>query len=330
MRRRCGRVLDSWLTSWHAPRTHVRRPEANRRTRKGLRPTPWGFRYDSTPLGGWALLRFAPGWRFAQLQEHAAQALGVQERHARAVGAGARGLVHETEAGLAGAAERGVEVAHLEANVVQAGAPGLEETRHRVAGVLRLEKLEGDGAEAQEDDAQGSAVERLLAAALGAERRDEPLRQRVGLAGGDGDVREARHGRVRVPRRAAHDAAPGRCVPNTPRSVSHTSPSVARRFSASRMGGTRFSLPRAARSSRAIAWSTATASRCARHAASRFARSRSTAGSGRNGGAAAGSSSAKRFTPTMTRSPDSTWRCHSQAARWISSATQPLSMAASM
>src|SRR5260221_11544321 len=86
-------------------------------------PRPPGHRYWLAPLAALAL---------AQLDEHAAQALGVNERDLGAIGAGARSLVDEPHAALPAARERSGQVVDLEADVVESRAARGEEFGDRV------------------------------------------------------------------------------------------------------------------------------------------------------------------------------------------------------
>src|SRR3954465_12372760 len=99
----------------------------------------WARSRPSVPLRGWFP-------RLAELDQHAAHALRVEEGDERAVGALARLLVDELDARRAAAVERVLHVLDLEAHVVQSGPAALEESGDRVVRPSRFQQLEGDGA----------------------------------------------------------------------------------------------------------------------------------------------------------------------------------------
>src|SRR4051794_10853909 len=109
-----------------------------------------------------------------ELGQNAAGALGVQERDLRAPDAGARRLVDEPQAGLAGGVQRGLDVRHLVGDVMQPGAPRGQEAPHgRLLGQRReqldvaladvqqhgLDALPRDGLAVHERHAVGPGVE---------------------------------------------------------------------------------------------------------------------------------------------------------------------------
>src|SRR2546427_5070106 len=79
----------------------------------------------------------------AQLDQHAAQALRVQERNPGAVGARAGRIVDGLDSRGAAALEHALEIGHLEAHVMEPGATLLEEPGDGVIRGARLEQLEG-------------------------------------------------------------------------------------------------------------------------------------------------------------------------------------------
>ena len=65
----------------------------------------------------------------------------MDERDSLAFGADARRLVDEPEAGVAAAAESGIEVVHGETDVMDPGSPGGHELADRGRGIFRFEQL---------------------------------------------------------------------------------------------------------------------------------------------------------------------------------------------
>src|SRR4029077_9282280 len=82
--------------------------------------------------------------RPAKLDQRSEQALGVQARHFRAVGAGAWLLVDRSDSGASGPCQRSLHVGNLEADVMDAGAVLFEEAGHGVLGRAWLEQLDRD------------------------------------------------------------------------------------------------------------------------------------------------------------------------------------------
>src|SRR5690606_31199401 len=161
--------------------------------------------------------RAGAGRALHELDEHTAGARGVEEGDAMAVGARARLLVDEADAGPAQAIQRGGEIRDGVGEVMEAGAAALEEPGDRGLGRDRLDQLEACVAAADERDRDalvGDALDRGTVPA--GDELEDRKRLRDG-ADGDSDVveREFGHGRAPGARSAAgwreDDPGPASC-----------------------------------------------------------------------------------------------------------------------
>src|SRR5437879_2599798 len=145
----------------------------------------------------------------------------------------------------------------------------------------------------------------------------------VGEAGpgrrGHDPEREGHEGRA-----GPQNETDGWWTPNTARSRSQISPSVADAATASRISGIRLTRPRAAASRRSRARSTRSGSRAARSARRRAASASPTRGSTWNRLDAGASSVTNSLTPTTTRSRASISIWYRYAASWISRCMKPI------
>ena len=118
----------------------------------------------------------------------------MQEGDALAFGAEARRLVDQGETGCTAASNCAVEVVHGKADVMDARAPLLEESRDRGSRTERFEQFDQRLARGEPRDAGAvGVVDGRLAQA---EHVAQEGQQVVELPGGDSDVREARRSHV--------------------------------------------------------------------------------------------------------------------------------------
>src|SRR5579875_764429 len=135
-----------------------------------------------------ALPRAGTGVVLVELDQHAARRPGVDEGGGTAVEPAPRPLVHDLVARGRQARQRGPQVRHAEAEVMQPFPPPFEEAAHWRVGVEGLQDLQASSRPAQEGDAEALPGRGDGRARLEAEDVDVQPERAGGIAHGERHV----------------------------------------------------------------------------------------------------------------------------------------------